>query len=318
MPNKLNNWIKPFFSLNKSEQRGIIVLILVIIFIGIFNIILPIITKSKSQSNLNKYNPDIISFLSGQKQIIDSLNIESLQNSGDIDMAIAMQKIKPVTFNPNKLPVEAWKNMGFTDKQIRNIKNYEAKGGKFKRKEDLKKMYSISDVEYEIIEPFISIPSLYKSNTGRVTKKKTINKKPNYQIVEVNSANADVLQTNLGLSQWLAKRIVSYKNVLGGYVSKTQIKEVYGLNDSIYNAIEKYISLDTSLVKKIDINNIEFKQLLKHPYFDYNTTKVFFNTRNKIGYFSSVNQLRLIDGINDSTINKVSNYLDFKPTNKLN
>jgi hypothetical protein len=38
--------------------------------------------------------------------------------------------------------------------------------------------------------------------------------------------------TNLGLSQWLAKRIVSYKNVLGGYVSKTQIKEVYGLNDS--------------------------------------------------------------------------------------
>jgi len=315
MPNKLNNWIKPFFRLNKSEQRGIIILVIVIIFISVINIILPTITKSKSYSNLNKYKPDIIAFLVGQQQIIDSVNIEFLQNSGNIDMAIALQKIKPVIFNPNKLPVEAWKKMGFTEKQIKNIKNYEAKGGKFKRKEDLKKMYSISDVEYQIIEPFISIPSLYKSNTGRVTKKVNIKKKFNYQRVELNSDNANELEVNLGLSPWLAKRIVSYKNLLGGYIHKNQIKEVYGLNDSIYNTIEKYISLDTSTVKKIDINNIEFKQLLKHPYFDYNTTKVFFNARNKIGSFSSVNQLKLIDGISDSTINKVSNYLDFKPTN---
>ncbi len=316
MPNKLSNWIKPFFSLNKSEQRGIIILVILIVIIAVINVILPIITKSNTHTNLNKYKSDINIFLSEQQLIIDSVNIEILQNSGNIDAAIAMQKIKPVTFNPNKLPIDAWKKMGFTEKQIKNIKNYESKGGKFKRKEDLKKIYSISDAEYEIIEPYISIPSLYNSKTGKVITHKSAKKKIIYKNTEINSAKINNLETNLGLTPWIAKRIISYKNVLGGYVNKSQIKEVYGLNDSIYNTIAEYIKVDTSMITKIDINNVGFKQLLKHPYFDYNTTKLFFNARNKIGAFSSLNQLKLIDGLNDSTINKVSYYLDFIPPNK--
>jgi len=309
MPSKLVTWIKPFFSLNKSEQRGIIVLIIIILTIAVINILLPYINKSKTKSDLTKYKANIESFIQHQQPLIDSVNIEILQNSGNIDMAIAIQKIKPTTFNPNKLPAEAWEKMGFTDQQIRNIKNYEAKGGKFKRKEDVKKIYSISDVEYEIIEPYINIPSLYKSKTGKVITKKQ--KALNLSMIEINSATSPNLETSLGLSQYLAKRIVSYKNVLGGYLNKNQLKEVYGLNDSIYNAIKKYIEVDTNLIIKIDMNSVKFKQLLKHPYFDYNTTKSFFNARNKIGTFSSINQFKLIDGISDSTIQKVSSYMYF-------
>jgi DNA uptake protein ComE-like DNA-binding protein len=311
MPGKLASWIKPFFSLNKNEQRGIIILIIIILLIAIINMLLPYTSNLRTESNLNKYKAEIDSFILNQQPLIDSVNIEILQNSGSIDMAIAIQKIKPTTFNPNKYPTEAWRKMGFTDKQIRNIKNYEAKGGKFKRKEDVKKIYSISDVEYEIIEPFISIPSLYKSKTGKVTTKKAIAKTQDFSIIEINSASSADLETSLNLTPYLAKRIISYKNVLGGYINKNQLKEVYGLSENIYNTFEKYIEIDTSLITKIDMNNVEFKQLLKHPYFDYNTTKSIFNTRNKVGSFSSVNQLKLIDGISDSTINKAGNYLYF-------
>lgn len=313
MPNKFNSWIKAFYSLSKSEQRGIIVLVFIILLIAVVNLLLPNFVNSKSESDINKYRADIESFLKEQKPLIDSVNIEYLQNSGEIDMAIARQKIKPFTFNPNKLPVEAWKKMGFTDQQIRNIKKYEAKGGKFKRKEDLKKMYSISDIEYKIIEPYISIPSLYKSRTGRQVKKKNTVRKIIYKNVEVNSANSTELISSFGLSTWLAKRTISYRNILGGYLNKNQLKEVYGFNDSIYNILERYINIDATLIKKIDINSIDFKELLKHPYFDYPTTKSFFSARNKIGSFSSIDQLKLIDGINDSTLNKVKYYLYFRP-----
>jgi len=311
MSNKLATWIKPFFSLNKSEQRGIIILIIIILLIAIANMLLPYFSKAKTASNLIKYKAEIDSFILNQQPLIDSVNIEILQNSGNIDKAIALQKIKPISFNPNKYPAEAWRKMGFTNQQIRNIKNYEAKGGKFKRKEDVKKIYSISDVEYEIIEPFINIPSLYKSKTGKVISKKPSVKTPNLSIIEINSASSPNLETSLGLTSYLAKRIISYKNILGGYINKKQLKEVYGLNDSIYNTIEKYIEIDTSLIKRIDMNNIEFKQLLKHPYFDYNTTKSFFKARNKVGSFSSLNQIKLIDGVSDSTVNKAGNYLYF-------
>jgi DNA uptake protein ComE-like DNA-binding protein len=274
---------------------------------------LPYIVTSKSETNLIKYRSDIDSFLKNQKLLRDSVNIEFLQNSGEIDMAIASQKIKPFEFNPNKLPVEAWKKLGLTDKQISTIKNYEAAGGKFKRKEDLKKIYSISDIEYKILEPYINIPSLYKSKTGKVIKKKTSPKIIIYKNTDINSANSDELRASLGLSSWLANRTVSYRDILGGYINAQQLKEVYGFNDSIFRTVEKHVIIDTCNIVKIDINNVEFNKLLKHPYFDYNTTKSLFNTRNKIGSFSSFDQLKLIDGINDSIYNKVKYYLYFQP-----
>lgn len=316
MPVRLNKWIRAFFSLNKSEQRGIVVLVVLILLIAIFNILLPFFVNNNNESDLNKYKADIDSFLNDQQPLIDSVRIEYLQNSGEMDMAIASHKIKPTKFNPNKLPVEAWKEMGFTEQQIKTIKNYEAKGGKFRRKEDLKNIYSISDVEYEIIEPFIDIPSQYKSDPGKVKKTKPSVIKIIYHETKINSANANDLMSNLGLSKWLAKRTISYRNILGGFITNEQLKEVYGLNDSIFNLIDQYIDIDTGLITKIDVNNVQFQELLKHPYFDYNTTKSFFNVRNKVGSFSSINELKQIEGLNDTTLNKVWYYLYIRPLEK--
>lgn len=313
---RLNSWFKAFLSLSKSEQRGIIVLVIIILMIALGNLLLPYFVSSRSELDFNKYKSEIELFLSGQQALIDSVNIENLQNSGKIDKVFASQKIKPFSFNPNKLPIDAWKKMGFTDRQIRTIKNYEAKGGKFKRKEDLKKIYSISDVEYEIIEPYIVIPASSISNTGKVIEKKTIDRKVTYKNIEINSADSSGLTESLGLSPWLAQRTIIYRDILGGYANKNQLKEVYGITGKMYNSFESYIDVDTSLIRKIDINNINFKELLKHPYFDYSITKAVFNTRSKIGSFSSVEQLKLINGISDSCYNRIKYYLYIRPSKK--
>src|SRR5690606_10593866 len=60
-------------------------------------------------------------------------------------------------FDPNNLPAEEWRKMGFSENQVKVIKNYEAKGGKFYTKKDVAKIYSISDEEYARIEPYIRI-----------------------------------------------------------------------------------------------------------------------------------------------------------------
>ncbi len=270
---------------------------------------MPIILKSESKLNYQEHKTAIDLFLKEQQLIGDSIKIEILQNSGNVDYEIASQKIKPFDFDPNKLPIEAWKKMGFTDKQIRTIKKYESKGGKFKRKEDLKKIYSISDIEYGIIEPYIKIPSAYKSKTGKIIKKKKGHRKVKFKNVEINNSDSLELINSLGLSPWLAKRTIAYKRLLGGFHNISQLKEVYGMSDSIFNSIQKYITIDTNELKKIDINRIEFKELLRHPYFDYNTTKSLFKTRNKIGSFSNMGEIKMVNGINDSIYNKVYYYL---------
>jgi DNA uptake protein ComE-like DNA-binding protein len=180
----------------------------------------------------------------------------------------------------------------------------------------LKKIYSISDIEYEIIEPYINIQDPSKSASRKVVDEKTINKKIAYKNIEINSADSSELIESLGLAPWLARRTILYRNILGGYVNKNQLKEVYGFNNNIFNSIENYIEIDTSSIRKIDINNVDFKELLKHPYFDYSITKNIFDVRNKIGSFSSVDQIKLIDGINDSTFIKVRYYLYIRPSKK--
>ena len=313
MKNRLNSWLKAFLTLNKSEQRGIIILLVIIIIIVIINLLLPYIFESRLDSKKIVYDTEIQNFLDNQQDIKDSIRIEKLQNTGKMDYDIASTKLTPFEFNPNNLPEDAWKKLGFTDRQIKNIKNYEAAGGKFNRKEDLKKIYSISDVEYSILEPYIIISSPYKSKKGKIIKKKTNIKKLSLVDIEINSADSLQLLSSLGLSPWLARRIISYKSLLGGYTIVSQLKEVYGLTDSIFNCIENHILIDTSLVKKIDLNNVKFKELLIHPYFDYNTTKSIINTRQKVGKFTNLDQLKMIETINDSILNKVSYYLYIRP-----
>ena len=309
---KISSRIKSFFILNKSEQRGIIFLIIIIIVLVLIDALLPHFIATPSHNNVKKYSNEINAFINDQDSIADSINIASLNNRTDIDYEIAIKKITPYgNFNPNKLPSSMWKQMGFTDSQIKNIKNYEAKGGKFNTKEDLQKIYTISKIEYSIVEPYIVIPSKYKSKTGKVTRNRNFRHKTNLKKTNINSANNNQLIKHLGLTNWLANRVISYKNILGGYIKKEQLKEVYGLNDSIYGIIKNYIVIDSSSIKKININTVKFKKLLKHPYFDYNTTKSIFNTRDKIGAFTSMDELRLINGVNDSIIELILPYVYF-------
>ena len=118
-------------------------------------------------NDISNFQKEIESFRQQQQQISDSINIDNLQNRGELTPGLAREKLHPFLFNPNDLPEESWKKMGLTDKQIRIIKNYEAKGGRFYRKEDLKKMYCISDAEYQVLMPFIRIPRSEERRVGK-------------------------------------------------------------------------------------------------------------------------------------------------------
>ena len=237
---KLNSWLRAFFTLNKSEQRGIIVLVILIVLVGLLNLLLPVLIP-ESKPDFSIHQKKIDDFLNEQKRLSDSVENNKV-NSDDIDHEAAVNKLAPFIFNPNKLPVEEWEKMGFTMDQIRTIKNYEEKGGSFKRKEDLKKIYTISDQEYRIIEPFIVIP--VSKNTS--TRKQ----------VELNSTNATELINSLLLSSKLAERTIKFRNLLGGFYKKEQLREVYGISNDIYEDVKDYLTIDPDLIKKLNINEI--------------------------------------------------------------
>ncbi|MCF6171834.1 MAG: helix-hairpin-helix domain-containing protein [Bacteroidales bacterium] len=307
MLSKLKRTLQSFFILNKREQRGSLVLLVLILLAIIIYYSLPSLVRPEN-STFKKFKQQISDFSSAQQQIRDSIYIESLQNTGKLDSNLASQKIKPFPFDPNNLASEKWKSLGLTAKQIRTIKNYEAKGGRFRKKEDLKKIYGISENEYKLLAPFIRIPSgnaAKKTENGENEKIRTTT----FTAIEINTADSFSLVGNLKLAPWLAARTIKYRELLGGFYRKGQLSEVYGFDSGLLEQRSRAIMVDTAFVRKLDINRAGFKQLVRHPYISYELTKYIVNTRQANGGFNSVQELKGSPLVSEPLFGKLRPYL---------
>ena len=303
--------IKDLLAFSRAEKRGILVLIILIIIVLSVGALLPRFIDA------NRVNPAEFKLAIAKWEIsrkkIEIKKLEAKKNKKK--KYSPKKKIKPIVFNPNNLPKEKWIEMGFSEAEAQMIKNYEAKGGKFYKKEDVKKLYCISDTEYEILAPFIRIPknkNRNKKSTPTTVKKDTVFKK-NFKktipiIVEINSADTAQLESLRGVGPAFARRIIKYRNKLGGFYSPEQLMEVYGLDSLRYSGFVNQLRIDTNLIEKIDINKVEFKQLLKHPYVEYYVVKSIFAYKNENGGFSSVSELKNVKLIYNDLYKRLSPY----------
>ena len=297
-----------YFNFNRGERIGILVVIAIIIFV----MALPYMLKYSFPDNgkeFDRFAKDIAQFERSIKFASDSADLARKLDFQQMDRSVAENKLTPFPFNPNNLPSEQWSNMGLKDWQIKVIKNYEAKGGKFNKKEDFKRMFCISPSEYEILEPYISIPEQKNEYADRKPEIKETKKRV---MVELNSADSVELLTLYGIGPSFAKRIIKYRNLLGGFYSKQQLLEVYGFEQERLDKIEAAIDVNSAEIKKININKVRTDELKKHPYLDFYTAKAIVDQRIILGKFTSINQIKEIPLIHDELFNKIRNYLSLE------
>lgn len=113
-----------------------------------------------------------------------------------------------------------------------------------------------------------------------------------------------------GIGSSYAKRIIKYRNLLGGYKSVEQLKEVYGFTDELYDKVFPYIKSDVNIIK-LDINKLEFKEILSHPYIDYEQTKAIMNLRRRKGQIDSIEELGMLEEFSSEDIVRITPYIDF-------
>jgi len=297
--------IKNFFNFNKGERIGIMVVIAIIIIVLALPYMIRVASKDNNNEFLN-FVKEIEQFENSLKNATDSINEARSLDFQQMDKSVAENRIKPFPFNPNNLPSEKWGLMGLKDWQIKIIKNYEAKGGKFNKKEDFKRMFCISPSEYEILEPYISIPEQKKEF---VEQKIEIKEKKQRVLVDLNTADSITLLSLYGIGPSFAKRIVKYRNLLGGFYSKQQLLEVFGFDQERLDKIVDYCEVNADQIKKININKVRTDELKKHPYLDYYTAKAIIDQRVVLGRYTSLQQIKEIPLIHDELFSKIRNYL---------
>ena len=210
-------------------------------------------------------------------------------------------------FDPNRCSKDQWMKLGVKEKTAEKIMKYVSKGGKFKSPEDLKKIWGLSPTQVKDLMPFVKIISTPKIENKKNTNSHFETTNSN-KIIDVNTADSLLLESLPGIGPALAVRIIKYRNKLGGFYTREQLKEVWGLPDSVFHKVkEKVIFSDNA--NKININTADFLKLKSHPYIGYKLANTIINYRNQHGNFKSLEDIQKIILIDEKMFNRLSHYL---------
>jgi len=140
-------------------------------------------------------------------------------------------------------------------------------------------------------------------------------------ILELNSADTTQLKLIRGIGSSMARRIVRYRQQLGGYSDVRQllddelymdqyghsIRSRYSLSDSILPAFT--VCIDS--IQPIPINHASIERLQAHPYISHTLAKEIYTLRREHLKINNIDELRVLPHMNDSLLQKLTPYLAF-------
>lgn len=307
----MKNFLRNYFAFSKKELNGILILFVLISAVLLFPLVYKLFYKEE-KFEFNQFKHDVENFIASARE-------ERKNNYKQLKDEIEDKELKATyfEFDPNGLPESDWKKLGLSDKQIKGIKNYEAKGGKFYTKEDVKKMYTISAVQYARLEPYITIESNFKkedkfdNNFEKFKKEESNYKNKPVIIVELNSADSSKLESIKGIGPAFASRIIKYRTRLGGFHSKEQLREVFGIDSLKYQQLKDMVSVNAESIKKININTASFDDIKRNPYLTFKQINAIIQYRKQNGNYRSSEDLKKVAILNAEIIRKIEPYLNF-------
>ncbi|MBQ2598257.1 MAG: helix-hairpin-helix domain-containing protein [Bacteroidales bacterium] len=155
----------------------------------------------------------------------------------------AARTYESFVFDPNTVSLEDLQRLGLSPRQAESIENYRSKGGRFRTKADFQKMYVVSDTLFARLESFIEIPKM-----------------------ELNAADSASLVALRGIGPWYARKILDYRQRLGGFFDKTQLLEIDGIDAERFAGLADEVSVDPTRIRRLDIWHAPDSLLARHPY----------------------------------------------------
>ncbi len=217
-------------------------------------------------------------------------------------------------FDPNTASREDLLRLGLSPHLVERLLRYREKGGAFRQKSDFRKLYGLSEADYQRLEPYISIaqpetlavrPVAYSYGESPAASRRGL------ASIDVNAADAEAWMRLPGIGTARAKSIIQYRERLGGFSSVEQVGETFGLPDSVFQAIRRWLRVETPLYRKISLNTADIKELAAHPYISYQQARLIVAYREQHGPYKSPEDLRNIAAFTDlGWLAKVIPYLE--------
>lgn len=291
--------IKEFLTFSKWEQKGIILLLALIVVVVLTQLLyhpkprLPEKTSSvqrKIEEFESMLKPDTFRRHQAQAEI---------RTGGPKNVSRTL-----FDFDPNSASVSELMLLGFSSKQAEVIERYRLKGGVFRSREDFQKVFVVSGQMYTMLAPYIKIKKLRNEYHNELRPA------PKAVAIDLNTADTTELKRLTGVGIAIAKRIASYRDRLGGFVKNEQLMEVYGLDSTAYERLKGELTTP-SPARTIKINRISFDELKRHPYLNAYQARNIIYYRMKRGLISDLQELVSEKIITKESAMKLKEYIDY-------
>lgn len=313
---RITFFLEDYFGISPKEARGAFVL-LVISFVALWT---PTIARRWIFPLLSNNELVITKVL--LDSVADQLTEQYPQKENYSNNNQYKEKTKrPIRlskFNPNTASSEQLEELGMAPFMAKRIVNYRSKGGQFRKKEDLLHIYDFPSELYKQLEPYIVLPEkmeVAKSTEGKERPSyPAFQNNSNFQKIvafDINTADTTTLIRLKGIGSKLSMRILKYRDALGGFHSKAQFSEIFGLNSLALSQLTSYAEI-RSPVKKLAINTVTLEELSRHPYFrNRRMTQTIISYRQEHGSFRSEEDLKKTLVLDQAKLNALLPYLEF-------
>ena len=316
----MHNPFKNFFYFSRGERRGILVLItgIVLVFLsGLFysywkDMQFPSEEDLKQQAIAEaEYNTFISSIEEKEKQWKPKYSKYDHKEP---------QAFNLTPFNPNTTDSATFCRLGLPGWMARNILQYRRKGGKFRKAVDFKKVYGLTEEQYETLLPYIyiapedtvrNITRLYNhpsANDDNSNSQPKSYKYPIGTIVDLNKADTTELQKIPGIGSSIARMLTAYRQRLGGFYCIEQLEDIH-LN---YHQLQSWFSIDPKDIRLINLNRIGIERLRSHPYINFYQAKAFVEYRKKKGALHNLKPFTLYEEFSETDLERISHYVCFE------
>ncbi|MFT5513076.1 MAG: competence protein ComEA [Bacteroidia bacterium] len=205
-------------------------------------------------------------------------------------------------FDINYSKARDLRQLGFPDAFISTWFKRKQDNGFIKSKDQFHALNLLSESDYATVEPYL--------NFSRYTKTKSIQQVSAKKVIylDINNADSTELKSLPGIGNKLSKRIVKFRDRLGGFHSTQQLREVYGIDSMLYERIEPLFHV-TGHPNRLNINAATVEELQLHPYISYKHAKSIVYYRNQHGVYIDVDALKAIYSMDSTWVEKVKPYI---------
>jgi DNA uptake protein ComE-like DNA-binding protein len=210
------------------------------------------------------------------------------------------------SLNINEANLQSLDILSVPDFLARRWVKYLENGGSFKKVGDVKKLYGMTEPLYDNISKY-----LYVKKAEEIQRKPFLkeNRVFRCKTIDINEADSAQWESLYGIGPYLAKRIITFRESLCGFVSVEQVKETYGLRDSVFQSIKLCLTIEKDLKPCISINYTNQEGLSKHPYVRYKLARAICLYRENNGLFQHIEDLKKLPNVNDSIYIKLLPYI---------